>query len=149
MSKKTAAASAQLVKIVVGAGKATPTPPVGPALGARGVKAMDFCKEFNARTATYTQSIPIPTLITISPDRTFTFSTRTPPVSYLIKKTLGLEKGSGEAMGKPTGTKLSLKHVYEIAKIKAGDEDLGALGLERIARGIVGTARSLGVEVVP
>ncbi|WVQ67202.1 ribosomal protein L11 [Kwoniella botswanensis] len=142
-------ATAQLVKIVVPAGLAKPTPPVGPALGARGVKAMDFCKEFNARTANYVQSIPIPTLITISPDRTFTFTTRTPPVSYLIKKTLGLEKGSGEAMGKPTGSKLSLKHVYEIAKVKALDEDLAAVGLERIAKGVLGTARSLGVEVVP
>ncbi|WWC64383.1 mitochondrial 54S ribosomal protein uL11m [Kwoniella dejecticola CBS 10117] len=143
------AVSAQLVKIVVPAGKATPTPPVGPALGARGVKAMDFCKEFNARTAQYTQSVPIPTLITISPDRTFTFQTRTPPVSWLIKKTLDLDKGSGESMNKPTGKKLTLKHVYEIAKIKSTDEDLGAVGLERISRSIVGTAKSLGVEVVP
>ncbi|WRT70401.1 ribosomal protein L11 [Kwoniella shivajii] len=143
------AVTSQLVKIVVPAGKATPTPPVGPALGARGVKAMDFCKEFNARTATFTPLLPIPTLITINPDRTFSFQTRTPPVSWLIKKTLGLNKGSGEAMTKSTGTKLSLKHVYEIAKVKCQDEDLKGLGEERIARGVLGTARSLGVEVVP
>ncbi|WWC91530.1 ribosomal protein L11 [Kwoniella dendrophila CBS 6074] len=137
----------QLVKIVVPAGKATPTPPVGPALGARGVKAMDFCKEFNAKTATYQQSIPIPTLITISPDRTFTFSTRTPPVSWLIKKTLSIDKGSG-GTGE-LSQKLSLKHIYEIAKIKSLDDNLKSLGLEKISRSIIGTARSLGVQVVP
>ncbi|WWD19470.1 ribosomal protein L11 [Kwoniella shandongensis] len=141
--------TAQLVKIVVPAGKATPTPPVGPALGARGVKAMDFCKEFNARTSHFQTSLPIPTLITISPDRTFTFATRTPPVSYLLKKTAGLDKGSGEAMGKKMGS-VTLKHVYEIAKIKCeNDEELKSVGVERVARGVIGTAKSLGLEVVP
>ncbi|WVF73136.1 ribosomal protein L11 [Kwoniella sp. CBS 6097] len=142
------AVTSQLVKIVVPAGKATPTPPVGPALGARGVKAMDFCKEFNARTAHLQVSLPTPTLITINPDRTFSFTTRTPPTSYLLKKVSGIDKGSGEAMGKNVG-KVSLKHVYEIAKIKCRDDDLGALGEERVARGVLGTARSLGLEVVP
>ncbi|KAK8853060.1 ribosomal protein L11 [Kwoniella newhampshirensis] len=141
--------TAQLVKIIVPAGKATPTPPVGPALGARGVKAMDFCKEFNARTSHFLPTLPIPTLITISPDRTFTFQTRTPPVSYLLKKTAGLDKGSGEGMGKKMGS-VTLKHVYEIAKIKCeNDEGLKGVGVERVARGVVGTAKSLGLEVVP
>ncbi|ADV20498.1 ribosomal protein L11 [Cryptococcus gattii Ru294] len=142
------AVAAQIVKIIVPAGKAAPTPPVGPALGARGVKAMDFCKEFNAKTAHYQTSLPIPTMITINPDRTFSFATRTPPVSYLLKKTTGIDKGSGQGMKVKTG-QVSLKHVYEIAKIKCMDEDLKAAGLERVARGIVGTAKSLGLEVVP
>ncbi|WVO12796.1 ribosomal protein L11 [Cryptococcus depauperatus] len=141
-------AAAQVVKIVVPAGKATPTPPVGPALGARGVKAMDFCKEFNAKTAHYQLSLPIPTLITINPDRTFSFETRTPPVSYLLKKTTSLNKGSGQGITKVMGL-VSLKHVYEIAKIKCMDEDLKAVGLERMAKGVIGTARSLGLQVVP
>ncbi|ODO11548.1 ribosomal protein L11 [Cryptococcus amylolentus CBS 6273] len=139
--------AAQVVKIVVPAGKAAPTPPVGPALGARGVKAMDFCKEFNARTAEFHTSLPIPTMITINPDRTFSFATRTPSVSYLLKKTTGLEKGSGEGMKKVVGT-VSVKHIYEIAKIKCMDEDLKTVGLEKVARGIVGTAKSLGLQVV-
>ncbi|WVR07814.1 ribosomal protein L11 [Kwoniella sp. DSM 27419] len=142
------AVTSQLVKIVVPAGKAAPTPPVGPALGARGVKAMDFCKEFNARTAHYQTSLPIPTMITINPDRTFSFTTRTPPVSYLLKKTTGVTQGSGEAMGKTVG-QVSLKHIYEIAKVKCLDEDLNALGLEKVARGVLGTAKTLGLEVVP
>ncbi|WWC71823.1 mitochondrial 54S ribosomal protein uL11m [Kwoniella pini CBS 10737] len=134
--------TAQLVKIVVPAGKATPTPPVGPALGARGVKAMDFCKEFNAKTSEYIQSIPIPTLIKISPDRTFTFQIRTPPVSYLIKKTLNGDINNEKKQ-------ITLKHIYEIAKIKSLDQDLNSLGLKRISKSIIGTAKSLGVEVVP
>ncbi|WVQ77996.1 ribosomal protein L11 [Cryptococcus sp. DSM 104549] len=142
------AAVSQIVKIIVPAGKATPTPPVGPALGARGVKAMDFCKEFNAKTAHYQLSLPIPTLITINPDRTFSFETRSPPVSYLLKKTANIDKGSGEGRGKITGT-VSLKHVYEIAKIKCQDPDMKAQGLRNVAAAVVGTATSLGLRVVP
>ncbi|RSH91660.1 hypothetical protein EHS25_009029 [Saitozyma podzolica] len=120
---------AQLVKIVVPAGKATPSPPVGPALGARGVKAMDFCKEFNARTAHLTPSTPTPTQITINPDRTFSFTFRTPPVSYLLKAAASIDKGSGSPGTSKVGT-VSLKHVYEIARIKAHeyhDEGFGGL----------------------
>ncbi|KAL0949613.1 hypothetical protein HGRIS_009659 [Hohenbuehelia grisea] len=145
MSK--AAARVQVVRILIAAGKATPSPPVGPALGARGVKAMDFCKEFNARTAHVETGVPTPTLITIQPDRTFTFITKTPPTSYFIKKAAGIEKGSGRPGTEWLGT-ISLKHVYEIAKIKATDDHMKHLSLEAISRTIVGTARSNGIQVV-
>ncbi|KAG2077603.1 ribosomal protein L11 [Suillus decipiens] len=138
----------QLVRILVPAGKAAPTPPVGPALGARGVKSMDFCKEFNARTAHIEPGVPTPTLITVEPDRTFSFITKTPPTTYLLKKTAGLEKGAGRPGHEVTGT-ISLKHVYEVAKIKAKDTHLKHLKLESIASTVIGTAKSLGLQVVP
>ncbi|KAK4684655.1 large subunit ribosomal protein L11, partial [Tremellales sp. Uapishka_1] len=140
---------AQIVKLVVPAGKATPSPPVGPALGARGVKAMDFCKEFNAKTAHLQPSVPTPTLITINPDRTFSFTFRTPPVSHLLKTAAGITKGSGTpGNGAKSGT-VTLKHIYEIAKIKCRDEALGDVGEEKVAKGVIASARSLGLEIVP
>ncbi|PPQ77310.1 hypothetical protein CVT25_010892 [Psilocybe cyanescens] len=148
MSKAAGKARAQIVRLLIPAGKAAPTPPVGPALGARGVKSMDFCKEFNARTAHIEPGVPIPTLITVQPDRTFTFVTKTPPASYFIKQAAGIEKGTGKPGHEVTGT-ISLKHVYEIAKIKATDDHMKTLPLESIARMLVGSARSLGVQVVP
>ena len=138
----------QIVKLIVGAGQASPSPPVGPALGSKGVKSMDFCKEFNARTAHIEPGVPIPTLITIQPDRTFTFITKTPPTSYFLKKAAGIEKGTGKPGHEVVAT-LSLKHVYEIAKIKATDDHLKHLKLESIASTVIGTARSLGIQVVP
>ncbi|TEB35496.1 mitochondrial 54S ribosomal protein YmL19 [Coprinellus micaceus] len=136
MSKAAAAkARDQVVRLLIGAGKAAPTPPVGPALGARGVKSMDFCKEFNAKTAGIEPGTPVPTLITVRPDRTFSFTT-------------GIEKGSAKP-GHETLATISLKHVYEIAKIKASDDQMKHLPLESVARMIVGSARSLGVQVVP
>jgi large subunit ribosomal protein L11 len=108
---------------------------------------MDFCKEFNARTTRIEPGVPIPTLITIQPDRTFTFVTKTPPTSYFVKKAAGIEKGTGRPGHDIVGT-ISVKHVYEIAKIKATDEHMKHLKLESIARSIVGSARSLGVRVV-
>ncbi|KAH9938393.1 mitochondrial ribosomal protein L11 [Fomitopsis serialis] len=139
MSRGAAQARAQIVRILVGAGKAAPTPPVGPALGA---------KEFNARTAHIEPGTPLPTLITVHPDRSFTFITKTPPTTYFLKKAAGIEKGTGRPGHETVGT-VSLKHVYEIAKIKATDEHLKHLRLEAIASTIVGTARTLGVQVVP
>jgi large subunit ribosomal protein L11 len=133
---------------LIPAGKAAPTPPVGPALGARGVKSMDFCKEFNARTTHIEPGVPVPTLITVQPDRTFTFITKTPPASYFIKKAAGIEKGTGRPGHDIIGT-ISLKHVYEIAKIKSTDEHMKIIPLESIARMILGSARSLGIQVVP
>ena len=120
---------------------------MGPALGARGVKSIDFCKEFNARTAHIEPGTPTPTLITVEPDRTFQFVIKTPPTSYFIKKAAGIDKGPGKPGHEILGT-ISLKHVYEIAKIKSGDEHMKHLTLEAIARTIVGTARTCGVEVV-
>jgi large subunit ribosomal protein L11 len=134
-------------RLLIGAGKAAPTPPVGPALGARGVKSMDFCKEFNARTAHINQNVPIPTLITVNPDRTFSFVTRTPPATYFLKQTTGLEKGTGKP-GQEILATISVKHIYEIAKIKSTDEHMSHLPLESIARMLVGSAKSLGVQVV-
>ena len=109
---------------------------------------MDFCKEFNARTAHIEPGVPVPTLITVQPDRTFSFITKTPPASYFLRKAAGIEKGTGKPGHEFNGT-VSLKHVYEIAKIKATDEHMKTLPLESIARMIIGSARSLGVQVVP
>jgi len=134
--------------LLIPAGKAAPTPPVGPALGARGVKSMDFCKEFNARTAHVEPGVPIPTLITVQPDRSFTFTITSPPASYLLKKAAGIEKGASKPGNEVTGT-ISLKHVYEITKIKSSDEQLKHLPLESVARMIVGSARTHGIQVVP
>ncbi|THH09050.1 hypothetical protein EW145_g2280 [Phellinidium pouzarii] len=138
----------QVVRILIQAGKAAPTPPIGPALGARGVKSMDFCKEFNARTAHIEPGVPVPTLITVHPDRSFTFITKTPPTTYFLKKAAGIERGTGKPGHEYNGT-ISLKHIYEIAKIKATDEHLKHLRLESIASTVIGTARSLGVSIVP
>lgn len=112
------------------------------------MKSMDFCKEFNARTAHIELGVPIPTLITVQPDRSFTFVTKTPPATYFLKKAAGIEKGAGRPGHEITGT-ITLKHVYEIARIKAIDEHMKILPLESVARMIVGSARSLGIQVVP
>lgn len=108
---------------------------------------MDFCKEFNARTSHIEPGVPTPTVITVQPDRTFTFITKTPPTSYFLKKAAGIEKGTGRPGHEVIGT-ISVKHVYEIAKIKHTDEHLKHLKLESIARSVIGTARTLGVQVV-
>ncbi|KAK4054610.1 mitochondrial 54S ribosomal protein YmL19 [Microbotryomycetes sp. JL221] len=150
MSKGAAQAAAQIVRLVVPAGKATAGPPIGPALGARGVKSIDFVKDFNARTAELTPGTPTPVLITIQPDRSFTFSVKTPPTSWLIRQAANIEKGSGTT-GKPGSTPagtLSLKHVYEIAKIKQRDDHLKHLDLEAIVKTVMGSCRSAGVAVV-
>ncbi|ORX40749.1 ribosomal protein L11 [Kockovaella imperatae] len=146
---KAKAAAASIVRLTVPASKATPSPPVGPALGSKGVKAIDFCKEFNARTAHLINDTPVPCLITVQPDRTFSFEIRSPPVSYLIKQAAGIEKGSGKAGGSETIGKISLKHLYEIAKIKATDPGLSGLKLESVARSVLGSCRSMGVKVEP
>ncbi|KAG8624037.1 hypothetical protein KVT40_009013 [Elsinoe batatas] len=229
MAKK-AIARDQLVKLLVGAGQASPSPPVGPALGSKGVKSMDFCKEFNARTSHYIPGTPIPALVTVRPDRSFTFQIRTPPTSTLLMSAAGVapvknklrgagntagprslgaavaaqvasasksspspcpsssSSGAGAAgsasgdgteaagglvaadgrgaygvdkTGKASGKELmgnaklgtvgtvSLKHVYEIARIKSEETRLKGLGLEKIARSVVGQAGSMGVLVVP
>ncbi|ESK88221.1 60s ribosomal protein l19 [Moniliophthora roreri MCA 2997] len=132
-------------RILVAAGKAAPTPPVGPALGARGVKPMNFCKDFNARTAGIEPGVPTPTLTTVRPDRSFTFIIKTPPTTYFLKKAAGVEKGTGKPGHDTVGT-VCLKHVYEIAKIKSKDEHMNHLSLEDIARMVVGSARSLGTQ---
>lgn len=102
----------------------------------------------NARTAHLKPDVPVPTLITINPDRTFSFTFKTPPVSYLLKKAAKIDKGSGAAGSEIVG-EVSLKHIYEITKVKCMDETLKALGEERVARSVIGSARSLGINVVP
>ncbi|KAI9258055.1 50S ribosomal protein L11 [Phascolomyces articulosus] len=146
MSKKPQAAEA-LVRILVSAGKASPQPPVGPALGARGVKSMDFCKQFNDKTKNIVPETPIPTVITIKPDRTFTFVTKTPPTTFLLKRAAGIDKGAQKPGSEIVG-KLSLKHVYEIAKIKQTDANLKHLSLESICGSIIGVAKSVGIQIV-
>jgi large subunit ribosomal protein L11 len=137
-----------LVKLIVPAGGATPSPPIGPALGARGVKSIDFCKEFNARTSAYAPGVPLPVLITIRPNRTFAFDIKMPSTAWLLLKAAGISKGSGEP-GKSVSGKISLKHVFEVAQIKAKDEKLKSLPLESICRSVVGTAKTMGIQVVP
>lgn len=137
-----------LIKLIVGAGQAAPAPPVGPALGSKGVKAIDFCKEFNARSAHYTPGTPIPVLMTVKPDRTFAFEMKSPPTSWLIMKAAGVKKGSDKPGHNIVGT-ISLKHVYEIAKIKKTDERHKDLELRSICSSIVLTANVVGVQVVP
>jgi large subunit ribosomal protein L11 len=132
------------VKLQIPAGQATPSPPVGPALGQRGVNIMEFCKAFNARTQAQ-QGLVIPVVITVYADRSFTFVTKTPPASVLIKRALGIEKGSGEPAKKIIGS-LTKAQIREIATIKL--PDLNVKDLEGAIRTIEGTARSMGVSVV-
>ena len=132
-----------VIKLNLPAGEATPAPPVGPALGQHGVPIMDFIKEYNARTAKQKGQI-IPAVITVYEDRSFTFITKLPPVSALILKKLGLQKGSGKPNTQKIG-KLTIKQVEEIAKEKMAD--LNTTNLEAAMKIVEGTARSMGVEI--
>ena len=133
-----------LIKLQCPAGKANPSPPVGPALGQHGLNIMAFCKEFNARTAKDGDLI-IPVLITAYADRTFTFITKTPPASILLKKAAKIEKGSGEPNKNKVG-KVTKKQVREIAQLKL--PDLNTTDIEAAVRTVEGAARSMGLEVV-
>jgi large subunit ribosomal protein L11 len=132
------------IKLQIPAGAANPSPPVGPALGQRGVNIMEFCKAFNAQTQGQAGLI-IPVIITVYADRSFTFITKTPPASILLKRAAGIEKGSREP-GKTSAGTVTKKQVEEIARLKM--PDLTAADLEQAMRTIEGTARSLGLEVV-
>jgi large subunit ribosomal protein L11 len=132
------------IKLQVPAGKANPSPPVGPALGQHGLNIMQFCKEFNSRTQAQGDVI-IPVVITAFADRSFTFITKTPPASVLLKKAAKLEKGSGEPNKVKVG-KVTMAQVEEIAQTKM--EDLNANSIDAAARIIAGTARSMGIEVI-
>ena len=132
------------IKLQIPAGQANPSPPVGPALGQRGVNIMEFCKAFNAQTQAQTGLI-IPVIITVYADRSYTFITKTPPVAVLIKREAGIAKGSGEPNRNKVG-KITMKQVEAIAKLKM--PDLTAADLAQAMRTIEGTARSLGLEVV-
>ena len=132
------------IKLQIPAGKATPAPPVGPALGQAGVNIMDFCKNFNARTAK-DEGLIIPVVITVYADRSYTFITKTPPVAVLIKREVGIAKGSGEPNKNKVG-KITMKQVEGIAKMKL--PDLNTDSLESAIQTVKGTARSMGIEVV-
>jgi len=132
-----------VIKLQIPAGKANPAPPVGPALGQHGINIMAFCKEYNERTATQVGSI-IPVEITVFDDRSFTFITKTPPATDLLKGALGVEKGASASGHEKVG-KLSRAQLREIAQIKA--KDLNAIDIEGAERIIEGTARSMGIEI--
>ncbi len=132
------------IKLQVAAGKANPSPPVGPALGQRGVNIMEFCKQFNARTQTLEEGLPIPVVITVFSDKSFTFITKTPPASVLIRKAAGVPKGSAVPNKDKVG-KVTKAQIEEIAKAK--QPDLTAADMNAAVRTIAGTARSMGIEV--
>lgn len=132
------------IKLQIAAGMANPSPPVGPALGQHGVNIMEFCKAFNAATDKLEKSLPIPVVITVYSDRSFTFITKTPPAAVLIMKAAGLKKGSGRPNTEKVG-KISLAQLEEIANTK--EPDLTAASMEAAVRTLSGTARSMGVEV--
>jgi len=132
------------IKLQIPGGKATPAPPVGPALGQAGVNIMDFCKNFNAKTAK-DDGLIIPVVITVYADRSYTFITKTPPVAVLIKKAVGIAKGSGEPNKNKVG-QITARQVEEIAKMKL--PDLNAETLEAAINTVKGTARSMGVDVI-
>jgi large subunit ribosomal protein L11 len=132
------------IKLQIPAGKANPSPPVGPALGQRGVNIMEFCKAFNAATQNLEAGLPTPVVITVYNDRSFTFVTKTPPASVLIKKAAGIQSGSGTPNTKKVG-KITRAQAEEIAKTK--EPDLTAASLDAAVHCVIGTARSMGVEV--
>ncbi len=132
-----------LIKLQIPAGKATPAPPVGPALGQHGVNIMDFCKAFNAKTQSQ-EGLIIPAVITVYQDRSYSFITKTPPAAVLLKKAAGIAKGSGEP-NKEKVASVEMKQVEEIAKTKM--PDLNTTDVEQAKKIILGTARSMGVEV--
>ena len=133
------------IKLQVPAGSATPSPPIGPALGQRGVNIMEFCKAFNASTQEMEKGMPIPTVITVYGDRSFTFITKTPPASYFLKKAAGLKSGSKEPSKISAGT-VTNAQIREIAEAKMAD--LNANDIDQAMKIIAGSARSMGLEVV-
>ena len=139
MAKKVKA----VIKLQIPAGAANPAPPVGPALGQHGLNIMGFCKEYNERTANMSGTI-IPAEITIYEDRSFTFITKTPPTADLLRKVMGVEKGSGSAGHTKVGI-LSKAKLREIAQLKA--KDLNAIGIEAAEKTVAGTARSMGIDI--
>ncbi|MCP3866852.1 MAG: 50S ribosomal protein L11 [Gammaproteobacteria bacterium] len=132
------------VKLQVKAGEANPSPPVGPALGQHGVNIMEFCKAFNAQTQSVEKGLPIPVVITVYSDRSFTFITKTPPAAVLLKKAAGIAKGSGVPNSQKVGT-VNREQLEEIARTK--DPDLTAADMDAAVRTIAGSARSMGLNV--
>jgi large subunit ribosomal protein L11 len=136
------------IKMLVPAGNARPTPPIGPILGQRGLKAIDFCKQFNEFTKKYEVDTPIPTIITMKPDRKFTFTCNMPPTTWLLKRAAKIDKGATKPKHEVVGI-VSLKHIYEIAKIKQKQDNMKDFDLKSICKSIIATSSSVGIEVVP
>ena len=134
------------IKLQVPAGKANPSPPIGPALGQRGLNIMEFCKNFNARTQEHEKGMPIPVTITVFSDKSFAYEMKTPPASYFLKKAAKLESGS-KAPGRDFAGSVTMAQVREIAKAKM--KDLNANDIDAAAKLIAGSARSMGIEVKP
>jgi len=134
------------IKLQVPAGSANPSPPIGPALGQRGLNIMEFCKNFNARTQEHEKGMPIPVTITVFSDKSFTYEMKTPPASYFLKKAAKLESGS-KAPGRDFAGSVTMAQVHEIAKAKM--KDLNANDIDAAAKLIAGSARSMGIEVKP
>jgi len=132
------------IKLQVKAGEANPSPPIGPALGQRGVNIMEFCKAFNARTQEVEKGLPLPVVITVFSDKSFTFITKTPPATVLLKKAVGIKSGSSKPNTNKVGT-VTREQLEEIAKTKM--EDLNAADLDAAIRIIAGSARSMGLNV--
>ena len=132
------------IKLHVPAGQANPSPPIGPALGQRGVNIMEFCKAFNSRSQSMTPGVPIPTMVTVYVDKSFSFETKTPPASYLLRQAAGLEKAAAEAGREVVGS-VTVSQVREIAESKM--VDLNAYDLDAACRMIAGSARSMGIVV--
>lgn len=133
------------IKLQVAAGKANPSPPIGPALGQRGLNIMEFCKAFNAQTQSVEPGTPLPVVITVYADRTFSFVTKTPPNTFFLKKAAGISKGI-QTPGRGTVGKVTMNQIKEIAKTKM--VDLNAHDLDAACRMVIGSARSMGLEVV-
>lgn len=133
------------VKLQIPAGKATPAPPIGPALSQKGLNIMEFCKAFNAKTQSMEQGMPVPVVITAYTDKTFTFITKTPPVTYYIKKAAKITSGSHKTGITASVAKITLEQVHEIAKEKMAD--MNAHDINGASQMIIGSARSMGVEV--
>ena len=134
------------VRLEVPAGKANPAPPIGTALGPRGLNIMDFCKAFNAQTQKIEPGAPVPTVITVYSDRTFTFITKVSPVSYFLKKYAKIEKGAADPGKGPTVGKITASQIAEIAKLKM--QDMNVFSLESAIKNVEGSAKSMGLQIV-